>query len=746
MIKKNKSINNYMRILVQVIILFIIGLIFVLNYYKSKETEYSIKMEENVQQVYEKVKDDLYDSYGLLKAIIYDLETASDFPESSMYPIVKEYFSRNPQIKKVTFSDKNGKIISSIDSSGLDVSSKYKGKPIGSSLTKINSDINRSDIDIEMKQSIYSYKDVDTLYPVYKNRNLLGFFSITTDVSSIFSKEEFKIILEKNDLLVTTSDGKTIFKSKGFNGNYSYTSKIKVEDINWIIKIESKEDVLKNAMKKVIFLSLGLIALISFVIYLEWQLLDKGAHITELTRLQEEIKKIAYSDSLTGLHNRLSITNQISSYIKNSKKHDECAVIFLDLDDFKNVNDIFGHEKGDKLLKSVAEIFKKISSKDERIITSRIGGDEFITLFKNIKSEDEIHQFCREILSKLNNMFNINNKEINISASIGVSFFPKSGVDVNTLFKNADMAMYDSKAKGKNQYSFFGDEMGRKIQRKALIESRLKTLINNNDFTSFSILYQPQIPISKKTNVKMAEALTRWNDKELGCIYPSEFIQMAENTGTIDELGNWVLKESCRYLKKLESELKIKQNISINISPKQFRDWNFVNKIIATVKEEGVLPAQITLEITEQVFIDNIEDCIKILIELKSAGFKISLDDFGTGYSSLSYLSKLPIDILKIDKSFVDNIESNVNSLSLIKGIIQLSHSINLEIVVEGVETYGQYKLLKELGADVIQGYYFSRPLSEEDYIIFSKSNFLDEENLFIEDLLESAKTNTIKI
>lgn len=746
MIKKNKSINNYMRILVQVIILFIIGLIFVLNYYKSKETEYSIKMEENVQQVYEKVKDDLYDSYGLLKAIIYDLETASDFPESSMYPIVKEYFSRNPQIKKVTFSDKNGKIISSIDSSGLDVSSKYKGKPIGSSLAKINSDINRSDIDIEMKQSIYSYKDVDTLYPVYKNRNLLGFFSITTDVSSIFSKEEFKIILEKNDLLVTTSDGKTIFKSEGFNGNYSYTSKIKVEDINWVIKIESKEDVLKNAMKKVIFLSLGLIALISFVIYLEWQLLDKGAHITELTRLQEEIKKIAYSDSLTGLHNRLSITNQISSYIKNSKKHDECAVIFLDLDDFKNVNDILGHEKGDKLLKSVAEIFKKISSKDERIITSRIGGDEFITLFKNIKSEDEIHQFCREILSKLNNMFNINNKEINISASIGVSFFPKSGVDVNTLFKNADMAMYDSKAKGKNQYSFFGDEMGRKIQRKALIESRLKTLINNNDFTSFSILYQPQVPISKKTNVKMAEALTRWNDKELGCIYPSEFIQMAENTGTIDELGNWVLKESCRYLKKLESELKIKQNISINISPKQFRDWNFVNKIIATVKEEGVLPSQITLEITEQVFIDNIEDCIKILIELKSAGFKISLDDFGTGYSSLSYLSKLPIDILKIDKSFVDNIESNVNSLSLIKGIIQLSHSINLEIVVEGVETYGQYKLLKELGADVIQGYYFSRPLSEEDYIIFSKSNFLDEENLFIEDLLENAETNTIKI
>ena len=727
MTKTIKSIKGYTKILIQVIILFIIGFILVLNYYNSNKAEYAIKMEESIQQILGKAKSDLYDNYGILKAIIYDLETTPNFPENNIYPVVKEYFLRNPQITKMTLADKDGNIISSINNSGSDISNKYKGKPIGTSLAKVNN-INRSYIDIEMKPSIYSDKEIDTLYPVYKNKNLIGFFSITTDTNSMFSSIEFKNILEKNELLITNLDGKTIYKSEGFTGKNSYSSKAKIEDIKWILKLENKENIMGTVLKKTILLSLALICLISFVIYLEWKILNKGEHITELTRLKKEIEKIAYSDSLTGLCNRLSITNQISDYINNGKKGERCAVIFLDLDDFKNVNDVFGHAKGDNLLKSVAEIFKKISYKDNRIITSRIGGDEFITLFKDVESDDEVHCFCREILKKLNNILSINKKDVNISASIGVSFFPESGLDVDTLFKNADMAMYDSKSKGKNQYSFFGDEMGEEMQRKVLIESKLKNFININDFSSFRLLYQPQIPICSKSEFKMAEALIRWNDKELGTIYPTEFIQIAENTGTIDSLGNWVLREACRYLKRSEAELGVKQNISVNISPKQFIDDNFLENIINTVENEGISPSQITLEITEQVFIDNMTDCIKVFKELKDIGFKISLDDFGTGYSSLSYLSKLPIDTLKIDKSFVDNIESDIHSLSLIKGILYLSHSINLKVIVEGVETYGQYKLLKELGVDTIQGYYFSKPLNEEDYILFSKSEFLNKE------------------
>lgn len=720
MVKENKHINNFMKIFIQIVILSIVGIILVASYYKSIKTEHAIKMDDTIQQVFGKSRDELYDNYGILKAIIYDLETVPTFPEGGLYSIVKEYLSRNPQITKVSFADNEGHIVSSLKNSGEDITYKYKGKPIGASPFKINSYIEKSEIDIEMKPSIYSDQEVDILYPVYKTRKLIGFFSITVDAHNMFLGREFKSILEKNEMLVTRLDGKTIFKSQGYTGKNTYSNKVSIENIHWTIQMESKEDVMRAAIIRSVMLALTLICLLSFVIYLEWQLLNRGQYITELTRLQEEIKTIAYSDSLTGLYNRLSITSQISDYIKNAKTENKCAVIFLDLDDFKNVNDVFGHEKGDILLKSVAKIFKDISYRDKRIITSRIGGDEFITLFKNIKSEDEVHSFCKEILNNLSNMTSIDNKETNVSASIGASFFPESGLDVEELFKNADMAMYDSKAKGKNQYSFFGDEMGEKMKRRALVESRLRTLISSNDFSSFTLLYQPQTPISQEPEFKMAEALIRWNDEELGLVSPHEFIKVAENTCTIDALGNWVLREVCRYLKRLEKHLQMKQNISVNISPKQFIEVNFVENMINIVYGEGVSPSQITIEITEQVFIDNMTDCIKILNELKRAGFKISLDDFGTGYSSLSYLSQLPIDILKIDKSFVDNIEWNVHSLSLIEGILHLSHSINLEVIVEGVETAGQYNLLKNLGVDIIQGYYFSKPLTEEEYIIFS--------------------------
>lgn len=722
MTNENKHITTSMKIFIQVAILFIIGAVLVLNYYKSSETEYFMKMDENIQRLAGNSRAELYNNYSILKGLIYDIESTPNSPESALLPVAKAYFSRNPQIAKVSFSDKDGKIISSLKNTGEDITYKYKGKPIGFSQIETSSYDQKSYVNIEMKPSIYSVEEIDTLYPVYKNKTLAGFLSITVNSHNMFLEREFRSLLKKNHIYVSNIDGETIFKSKGFTGKNTYTSKVSIENNHWIIQMESNEDIIGTAIKKSILLALALICVFSFVLYLEWQLLNRGESITELTKLQKEIETIAYSDSLTGLCNRLSITSQISDYIKNAKKEDKCAVVFLDLDDFKSVNDVFGHEKGDDLLKSIAKIFNVISSRNNRIVTSRIGGDEFVALFKDIRSKDEVDHFCKEILSKLSNMPSINNKETNLSASIGVSFFPQGGMDVDTLFKTADIAMYDSKSKGKNRYSFFGDEMGEKMQRKALIESWLRNLINKNDFRCFSLLYQPQIPIASKCEFKMAEALIRCDDKELGFVPTLEFIHAAENTSTIYALGNWVLKETCRYLKRLEVELGEKQNISVNISLKQFREVNFVEKMINTVVSEGVNPSQITIEITEGVFIYNMTECVRILKELKSSGFKISLDNFGTGYSSLSYLRNLPIDILKIDKSFVDNIESDAHSLSLIKGILQLSHSIDLKVVVQGVETYEQYNLLRELGVDVIQGYYFSKPLTDEEYLAFSTS------------------------
>lgn len=722
MSKKNKAISNSTKLLVQVILLSILGFALISSYYRTQKTNHLINMSDSIQDTYNMTKDDLYRNYNLLQGIIYDLEQSSNFEQDRVYSILTEYASRKPKLKKMTLSDKDGNILYVLDISGRDITYSYKGLPLESSLVEIASTTPKSQIDIEMKNSVYSDQEVDILYPVYQNKELYGLFSITIDATNIFKGDNFSNILNKNEMAILNSDGSTVFKSQGFSGKNVYVDTMNIEDIAWSIQMENKEDVIGNTIKKTIVVALGLVSLLSFVIYLEWQILNRGDYIRELTRLQEEIESIAYTDSLTGLYNRHSITNKISDYIKISNKRSQCAVIFLDLDNFKNVNDVFGHDKGDELLQSISEIFKKIAIRDKRVVTSRIGGDEFIVLFKDIKLEDEIHNFCDEILTKINNISSINDSQFSISASIGVSFFPNCGVDIETLFKNSDMAMYHSKYMGKNQYSFFDEKMGERMQRKTLIESRLRTLINNNDFSSFSLVYQPQIPISKNSVVSGAEALIRWNDSELGLVSPLEFIKIAESSGTIDKIGSWVIREACKYIKVLEAKLEVEQNISVNISPKQFRIDNFVENILAIVKEENVSPSQLTLEITEQVFIDNMIDCIQILHELKAVGFKISLDDFGTGYSSLSYLSQLPIDVLKIDKSFVDNIESDIHSLSLLDGIFQLSHSINLNVIVEGVETAGQFKLLKEKNVDTIQGYYFSKPLNTEEYILFSKS------------------------
>ena len=727
MSKTAKFISSSMKLFIQIVILSILSLALVFGYYHSQKTNYSINMSDNFQNVYNRSKDSLYNNYSLLKAVIYDLEHTPDFEDSTLFNIFKEYVFRNTQIYKMTLSGVDGNIIYVLDDHGSNVTYKYKGLPIEAPLSKIANNIPRSDLEVEMKTSIYSENKVDILYPIYKNAELSGFFSITIDANEIFSGIAFRNLLKKNRILIANTDGSIIFESKDFSGKHAYVYNMNIEDIRWLVQIESKEDMMGIILKRTIGLAFGLFFVLGFLLHLETQLWNKGNYIEELKKLKKKIENIAYTDSLTGLCNRLSITNQISNYIYYSKKEDKCAVIFLDLDNFKNVNDVFGHDKGDQLLKSLSDIFKKMSYRDNRVVASRLGGDEFVILFKDIQSENEVHNFCNDLLNNINMISSVSSGEINVSASIGVSFFPYSGMDVKTLFKNSDMAMYNSKNMGKNQYSLFTDFMGEKIKRKVLIESKLRTFASNKDFSSFSLEYQPQVQISKNPNFRNAEALIRWNDNELGSVSPFEFIEIAETTGTINELGFWILRETCKYLNLLKSKFGSDQNISINISPEQLKAVDFIDRTKHIIEEESISPSQITMEITEQVFINDMIDCIKILSELKNIGFKLSLDDFGTGYSSLSYLSRLPIDILKIDKSFVDNIESDANSLALIEGIFHLSQALNLKVIVEGVETEGQFKLLKEKGIETIQGYYFSKSLTPEKYIAFSESRLIIE-------------------
>lgn len=423
--------------------------------------------------------------------------------------------------------------------------------------------------------------------------------------------------------------------------------------------------------------------------------------------IEEEIKHGVYYDPLTNLPNKLFITDIIEKTIKAFKADKkEGAIIFLDLDDFKNINDTLGHHYGDQLLKIISEILKLTFDKKDTV--ARLGGDEFLIIMSDIKNKEDITLKCNKLLEIFKKTFEIGERHIYTSASMGITIFPRDSDDFNTLLINADAAMYKAKETGKNKYCFFDGKISNELIRKNEIEKYLRQAIKENEL---EVHYQPQIDTHKKIIVGL-EALLRWNSKKIGCVSPYEFIPIAEETGLINNIGEWVIKNVCKQIKQWELNCKILMNVSINVSPVQLQDEEFAKKIKQILYENHIDPGLIELEITETSLMNNIDMGINILNELKSNGFKIALDDFGTGYSSLKYLKTLPIDNLKIDKSFVDNITINKKDEEMAKGIIQLAHNLNLIVIVEGVETKEQYDLMENMNSDIIQGYYFSRPVS----------------------------------
>lgn len=432
--------------------------------------------------------------------------------------------------------------------------------------------------------------------------------------------------------------------------------------------------------------------------------------ISDRKVIEEEIKHRAYYDFLTSLPNKLLVTEIIEKTIEDFKiSGKKGAIIFLDLDDFKKVNDTLGHHYGDQLLKIIAEILK--FSFDKKDTVARLGGDEFLIIMNDIKSKEDIILKCDKLIEIFKNTFEIGERHVYTSASMGITIFPSDSDDINTLLINADAAMYKCKETGKNNYCFFDEKISSELKRKTEIEKCLRKAIKENEL---EIFYQPQIDSHKKTIVGL-EALLRWNSREIGSISPYEFIPIAEETGLINDIGEWVIKNVCKQIKQWEFILNNLMNVSVNVSPIQLQDDKFVEKIKKIVSGKDIDPRLIEIEITETSLMNNIENGIDILNELKSHGFKIALDDFGTGYSSLKYLKTLPIDNLKIDKSFVDNITINKRDEEMVKGIIQLAHKMNLNVIVEGVETKAQYELLKNMKANIIQGYYFSRPLPAKE-------------------------------
>ncbi|WP_291632622.1 bifunctional diguanylate cyclase/phosphodiesterase [Clostridium sp.] len=440
---------------------------------------------------------------------------------------------------------------------------------------------------------------------------------------------------------------------------------------------------------------------------------------------EEKINRLQYYDLLTDTPNRKLFINTLENeIIKANDKPVKFAVLFIDLDNFKEINDTLGHEYGDKVLKNVAISFK--DSIREGDLVSRVGGDEFFILMKNIEDYSEISCLCKKLLSSLNCQVSIDDKHVYTSASIGITVFPDDGHKTYILLKNADTAMYSAKYNGKSKYSFFNKGMSDVVVRRVEIEKGLRSALEDNEL---EIYYQPQIDIINN-KIKGFEALLRWNSSELGRISPEEFIPVAEQSGLIIPMGNWVIKNAFLQNNLWKSKGYVYDTIAINLSAIQLQNDNFEKNLKNIIIETKVNTRFVELEITESILMKDFDKSIKLLNEIRDLGINIALDDFGTGYSSLSYLKRLPINTLKIDKSFIDNIVINERERAIVDGIIQLAQKIDLDVIAEGVESNDQIKLLQSMGCNQIQGYYFSKPLpADEIEEQFLKTNLIKEYN-----------------
>ena len=430
--------------------------------------------------------------------------------------------------------------------------------------------------------------------------------------------------------------------------------------------------------------------------------------LSERKRADEYIYHIAHHDPLTGLPTRTLLRDRLEVAIERARRsQDSLALLIVDLDNFKRVNDSLGHQAGDIVLCEVAKRLKGYVRKSDTV--ARMGGDEFVVLLPDLRSDHDAEEICCKLLSAIASPIRIGRHEIIVTASIGVSMFPSSE-NVDTLFKNADVAMYRVKACGRNSFQLYTPGVGIQGLQELEMESALRNALEAREF---EIFYQPQVSFADGCMVGV-EALLRWNSAEFGAVMPTTFIPIAEETGLIVPIGEWILMQSCKEVAELQRSLGFHCSVSVNISPRQFQQKDFPATVERALLNSGLRPEQLELEITEQLLMVDSEESLEIMQRVRKLGVRFAIDDFGTGFSNMGYITRFAVDRIKIDRSFISRCDIDENSRAVTSAIIALAHSLQIEVIAEGVESQQHVQMLRQMACDQAQGYFYSRPVKLE--------------------------------
>ncbi len=429
--------------------------------------------------------------------------------------------------------------------------------------------------------------------------------------------------------------------------------------------------------------------------------------ITDRKAAEAQVKFLAYHDALTRLPNRMLFMDRLENALAaGRRKHAKVAVLFLDLDRFKNINDSLGHSAGDQMLQEIAARLRQCLREEDTV--ARVGGDEFLIMLREVANREEVEAAAGRIREEITRSFTIQSHSLSTSCSIGISLYPEDGADGETLIRKADAAMYAAKESGSNDVRFFSGEMDRRAEAHLTIESEMRSALAREEFF---LEYQPVMDVASE-EIAGAEALLRWRHPQMGCMAPEEFIPAAERSGLILPLGEWVLRRACAQAAAWQKEGLKAVPVAVNVSALQFRQQEFCGLVRRVLAESGLAPEYLELELTESLLMSTggaVNPCLR---ELKEMGVGLAIDDFGTGYSSLGYLKRFRVSKLKVDRSFIRDAATDADDAAITKAIIGLAKSLHLQVVAEGVETEALFRLLREWGCDQIQGYYLSRPVA----------------------------------